>query len=273
MTDDVALSADSPSEAVTPASVTDEVTEVATAAPPTPAKQDDEETTASGESLTRQQRNWRALERDRDHWRQMAERLIPQPQAAPKADPAPESRASPKTLADFEYDEAKYQSHLFKEVETRAIEAAERRLRENQERESTTRRRSEFAARERDFAKSNADYFDVTRAENLNITQAMVDAVSESDEAAAVLYFLAKNPGQTDRIAQLSTASAAREIGRIEERLKRERDEVKAPRISAAPPPPPKLDASEPGVERDPEKMTSDEWLKWRNKQVNRKRN
>jgi hypothetical protein len=55
----------------------------------------------------------------------------------------------------------------------------------------------------------------------------------------------------------------AREIGRIEVKLL---EKPPVPKVSAAPPPAPKLDASDAKVTKDPAEMSADEFSKWRKK-------
>lgn len=218
------------------------------------------------DELTKHRRD---AERERDYWRDEALRR----QAQPEPEKSAPVEATPKTLADFEYDEAKYQAYLFEQTEKRATAAAERKLKEAQERETTSRRQSEFAAREREFVKSTPDYYEVTRSAGLSITQAMVDAAAESEEAAAVLYHLGKNPDVADRIARLSPLAAAREIGRVEARLIAEREKAKPATVSKAPPPTPKIEgAGDPAVSKDPSEMTDAEFRKWRQRQIAQRR-
>lgn len=226
-----------------------------------------------GKRIDELTRNWRETERDRDHWRDVALRNQTQ-----KADPPVDSR--PKTLADFEYDESKYQNHLFEQAEKRAEAAAERKFKEQTEKETATRRKVEIVTRERDFAKTAEDYFDVTRSPSLTITQDMADVMSDSEEGPAIAYYLGKNPEIADRIAGLPALAAAREIGRLEARLINEREKVKEAKavVSKAPPPTPKLDGADPAIKissTDPDsyKLSDDEWVRAENKRLARKAN
>src|SRR5690349_1903172 len=72
--------------------------------------------------------------RDAQYWRDQALRAQ-QPPNAPQA-----ATEEVKTLADFGYDEAKYQTHLIEQVEKRAVKAAEKRLREQQETDTKAKR-------------------------------------------------------------------------------------------------------------------------------------
>jgi hypothetical protein len=222
-----------------------------------------------------EQRSHQDTARDRDFWRQEAERL--RTQAQPK--PAPESTET-KTLADFEFDERKYQDHLFQQAEQRAVKAAETKLKEQSERETAEKRRTAFTSRESEFAKANKDYFDKTRDPRLPFTRELAEIASGSEDGPAVLYYLANNHAQAEQIARLPPTEVAREIGRIEARLSYEKERAKEAekRVSEAPPPPKKIEGSGETVSAldpsspDSDKLSDEEWRRRRDKQVHRKR-
>lgn len=238
------------------------------APPAANGKEPDPNVTANGERLDRQTRNWRALERDRDHWREMAMRHA----KPPEPPPAPPSETA-KTLADFNYDEAQYLSYLRKTTTNEAVQAARRELEQERQREEQQRRVQSFRQRETAFSKSTPDYFEVTRDEGIQITSPMAEAIAESDEGPAVAYHLAKNPDIAANIASLSPASQIRELGRLEAKLIAEREKAKEKAVTKAPAPPPKIEAVEPAVTISPDdpasdKLSSEEWFKRRDKQI-----
>lgn len=240
------------------------------------SEQRDPNVTANGERLDRQTRNWRALERDRDHWREMAMRQSSQ--APPPAAEAPRETTS-KTLADFEYDEGKYQSYLFSEAQKHAVEAAKRELRAEQDRSAAERRVSTFRQRVTEFAKTVEDYESVVNDPSLPITAAMAEVIQDSDDGPALAYHLGKNPEVAARIAQLPPHAAARELGRLEARLEAERERAKEkPVVSKAPPPAPKIDGADPGAVKvrsdsaESDTLSDAEWMRLREKELKRKR-
>lgn len=231
-------------------------------------------------------KNWRDTERKADeatrtaeearrdalYWRDQALRA-----QRPPATPA-DAPAQVKTLADFEYDEARYQAHLIEQVEQRAVKAAEKRLREQAENDTRAKRRTEFAQRESEFEKANPDYRSKTRSPSFPVSDAMAEISAESDEGPAVLFYLANNPGLADTISKLPPLAAAREMGRIEAKLIGAR-EAAAKTVSSAPPPPPKVEGTgDAGTgtiradDPDSDKLSDDEWMRRRNKQVAKRR-
>lgn len=75
---------------------------------------------------------------------------------------------------------------------------------------------------------------------NLPLSSEAADIIVESDKAAEIAYFLAKNPEQAHRIARLPAAKQGAELAKIEQRIT-----IAQPRRnSAAPPPVPMIGAS-----------------------------
>lgn len=215
-------------------------------------------------------KNWRETERDRDHWRELAMKYVNQPEPQREIQQQiPQPQPQVKTLADFEYDENQYQSYLFNQAQ----EVARRTVQEQYERESMARRATSFQAKESDFSKSNEDYMQVTRNPNLSITRDMVSLLQESDSGPDVLYYLGKNPEVANSLANLPPVILARELGRIEEKIAYTKKS--AATVSNAPPPTPKIDGGSPSINvsassPDSDKLSADEWLKRRNKQLKR---
>lgn len=242
-----------------------------------PAVKDADEAITQGvrsriDELTRYRRE---AERERDYWRQEAERLRP----APK--PPEPVEVKPKTLADFEYDEGKYQQYIFSElpqaIEKRAVEAAERRLQETQTRERAESRHAEFEERSDAFAKDHADFVEVALKQPQDggpvITATMAETIEDSENGPAIAYHLGKNLRLAAEIARLSPLQQAREIGRIEAKL----DKPVVPRVSTAPEPASRIEAFDSSTTPRPdtpegEKLSDSAWLKAREKQVSRRK-
>lgn len=211
-------------------------------------------------------RNWREAQRQNE----ALLRILESQGKTPEQRPEP---VAPKTLADFNYDDTQYQAHLMQQATQQAVEAAKRELQAQAQRDRELRRQQTFAQKQAEFAETVEDYRDVVFNDNLPITPAMAEAIQESDDGPALAYHLGKNPDLAARIAALPPIAAAREMGRLEARLSAEKEKAKAPVVSKAPPPPPKIDAVEPSVNVRPDDPESDklsirEWMVKREKQV-----
>lgn len=187
-------------------------------------------------------------------------------EAQAKPDPvAPETTKAP-TLADFEYDEAKYQAAMTQYAAAEARKAALEAIKAEREKETTRAKVESFRSREAKFAEKTADYREAVYSDQLPISEAMAEVIRESDEGPALAYYLAKNRDIAEAIYALPPIAAARELGKIEARLTA--PPPPAPKVSEAPPPPPKLAATEPAIEKDPSQMSDAEFAKWRRKSM-----
>lgn len=92
-----------------------------------------------------------------------------------------------------------------------------------------------------DAARKQLEDFDELVLENdqVNITDAMKQAIFEADRGPEVAYFLAQNPAEAERIAKLSPVAAVRAIGKIEDGLtpKAKAAPTTKPKVSSAPAP------------------------------------
>jgi len=109
------------------------------------------------------------------------------------------------------------------------------------------------------------DFEEVIGASQVPLSPAMERTILESDVGPKLAYWLAQNPQEAMKIANLPPIRAIAALGRIEERL------------STAPPPVPKPSSAPPPVEpvgsrakvsKNPDDMTTEEWMAWRNKQL-----
>jgi hypothetical protein len=215
-------------------------------------------------------RNWREAERREAALLDMLQRQ----QTPAKQEAAPEKPKTLPKLEDFNYDEAAYQVALFNHASTEAARQVREELkREEQQREQQERVKS-WKTRETEFKAKTPDYESV--AHYAPMSDAMVQVITESDIGPEIAYFLGKNLDTAQRIAQLDPVKAAREIGRIEAKLEKPPAPTPPPPrpapVSQAPPPPPRLETSEPAIDKDPDQMSMGDWLKWRNKQLSRKK-
>lgn len=223
-----------------------------------------------GKRIDELTRNWREAER-----REAALLAMLQERQAPKAEPTPApAPIKEPDLADYEYDEAKFKVALGNFYEAKARAAAEAVIAERENAAREKAKAQTFKQKEAEFKAKAPDYESV--AYYAPISNEVAELVRESDIGPELAYYLGKNPELAQTISQLPEKAAAREIGKIEAKLSFQKEAARPaaakPAVSQAPPPPPKIEAVEPEVTRDPDQMPINEWLKWRNKQLNRKK-
>ena len=96
------------------------------------------------------------------------------------------------------------------------------------------------------------------------ISPAAFDAVVDSPNMGDLAYYMANNPQEVYRLGQLPPVRAITEVARLEARI------TAKPAATPPPPPPPpgKLKGRNDAVV-DPNKMDINDWMRWRNSQVN----
>lgn len=230
------------------------------------------------------QRRIDQLTREKHELRRQLESL-----KAPKEELKQAAAAEDKTLADFDFDEVAYRKHIREISAEEARKAARGVLDETKRNEQQQSRAKTWKERSAAFAAEHTDFTEKVYADDVQISESMFEAITESEHGPAIAYYLADNPEEAERIANMSAAAAGRAIGRIEAKLESqsagrkdqssETSEENAEegrqdnkRVTKAPPPPPKIEGSADVVAKDPDKMTTDEWLRWRNKQLSKKK-
>lgn len=103
--------------------------------------------------------------------------------------------------------------------------------------------------------------FDREAFDELPLTQPIAAALIESDAPAKLMAHLAANPDEVERIAGLSPARQAAEIGKLEAKI------ASAPKVSKAPPPITPIGGTR-GGDKEPSQMTDAEFAKWRKAQI-----
>lgn len=172
----------------------------------------------------------------------------------------------PPSLEDFDFDQTRWA----KAVTDYAVKQAKQEV-ESQYRQQTTQRTQqqameEFAAREREYAKANPDYLTATQelASFVRFPNETVEAIGHSEQGPALVHYLATHLDEADRLSRLPPHLAALQLGRIE------KDLVKPKPVSKAPSPAPRLEGGA-AVNKDPERMTTEEWMAWRQAQLKAK--
>jgi hypothetical protein len=77
----------------------------------------------------------------------------------------------------------------------------------------------EFKDRMDSYAESHDDFHELVEEIGPMIRGAALDSLIESKHGPEIIHHLAKNPEEAEKLSRLSPNAAAREIGRIEERL------------------------------------------------------
>ena len=259
--------ADAPAANAVPASENPALGEAQKQEPVQPPKTftEDEVRHTVNERLSKERKRLERIvraEMERDHYKQQLETLQrpaqqPQQPGAPKAD-------DPKYASNYEQyliDKAKFELKQEQLAEARAREEqskAQRQQSVQADLGKTLRQKIEAAA------EKYPDIEDVAQGD-VPYTEPMLHYFADSDLAGDLIYHLGKNPKEAARIADLSAAGQFRELAKLESKLS-------APPKPTSAPSPIKPASGNSGGEKDPDKMTTDEWREWREAQLRSKR-
>ncbi len=116
-----------------------------------------------------------------------------------------------------------------------------------------------FAAAVDDARARYQNYDAVALNVNLPVTEAMAGVIQAVDNGPDVLYHLGSNPAEAARISTLTPQEQAFELGRMSAALTAPQPKT----VTEAPPPIKPVTGRSP-AQRDPSKMSMDEYKKWR---------
>ena len=108
------------------------------------------------------------------------------------------------------------------------------------------------------------DFDDVVESAGVEISNVLGEALMESDVGPRLAYYLARHPDEAERINALPPSAVFRAVGRLEAKVEAEKLTTK----SNAPKPVSPVGAKSGVAAKDPDKMSVEEWTKWRNAQL-----
>ena len=211
----------------------------------------------------------KAAEEKAVYWRQQKAKERAEFFKSPRETPQP---AQPQDLGigpeprQENFDD--YQKYLDAKMDYKVSQAKAIWDRDQANKEADRNRQSKMASMEdkiRSGFEKYSDFEEVVFDPSAPITQMVAEILAESEMPAEVAYYLGKNKAEGLKIARMTPIQAAREITRIEDRIKAT-PVPPQPKIPGAPPPIRPLGSSN-IVERDPAKMSQKEFEKWRQEQ------
>tara|TARA_R110000822_G_scaffold3036_6_gene13862 strand:+ start:1463 stop:2275 length:813 start_codon:yes stop_codon:yes gene_type:complete len=206
----------------------------------------------------------REAERERDFWRMQAQQKAQQ-QAVPQY--------SKPTLEQHDYDQEAYLEALadYKVHTTLAQSMAQQA--EYQQQQSTAQTVNQFKMREYEVMSEFPDYQQKVYANDVPITDTMATAIRTDENGAKVAYFLATYKDIAYRVANMPQRDQFLAIGEISEKISQAQSAggLKPSKVSNAPSPIPSMSTRSSVVNKNPEKMSTDEFMAWRNKQLSKR--
>jgi hypothetical protein len=222
-------------------------------------QEDEEEPKVSGYQKRLNQVIWKQREAERRAEEAEARiRELTQPKETEKAMTMP-------TLESVEYDESRYQEEMAKYYASQVDTTLSKREQARSAEQAAIELQSNVSNFHARGMKLADDYEElVVNNQALPVTEAMRDALLATDKGPEILYHLAGNPEEILRIAEMPPYVQALELGRLEARMSL----PKPNKSTSAPAPIKPLSAGGESVSKDPDEMTSKEWLAWREKSL-----
>lgn len=213
-----------------------------------------------------------------EYWRQ---RFEEQTQRATQAAPAPAQETPDPEPAEDEFDDPKAYTKAYtawhgRQTEKRiaavkeqaqkdAETAADRRLAKANEEARLKALNDGFVLRQQQYAEKTADYFDAIRNPALTFFNGEVlEVIKSSELGPQIAYHIAKSPQLVAQLAGKSVPQRLAMLGRIEADLSRP---APPPKVTAAPAPPTPIGGGQ-GGEVDPSKLSINDWMQHRTKQI-----
>ena len=119
-------------------------------------------------------------------------------------------------------------------------------------------------------ARSSYDDYDeaIQDAADVFVSKSAIDAILDSPLGAEIRYYLAKHPDEAEATRGMSDVAAMRHIGKIEAKIEAQKTNKPAVKASSAPAPIKPVKTTGGAAEKDPSKMTFQEFSQWRRKQI-----
>ena len=198
----------------------------------------------------------RQAERERDAAIAFAEQLRQQPQSAPS-----EKLPAFEDFSDFnQWGQAIAEQAALKARQVAAQEFAQRQQQATQQQVFGS-----YEVREREYAAKHPEYRDAYEqlTSSVRYGQEVLEVIADSNHGPALVHYLGEHLDEADRLQRMPPHKAAAEIARIEARITAPKNKP----VSKAPTPAPVLGGGS-AAQKDPEKMTTAEWLAYRNAQL-----
>ena len=179
----------------------------------------------------------------------------------------PQNSDKPPSIADYDYDLDRFTAAMTEYAVKQAEARAESRITTKAQQERQQNMQRTYAERAAKYAADNPDFDksidELGRA--IRFSPEVVEAIAASEHGPAVAHYLAQHLDEADEVSRLPSHLAALKLGRIEA-------QVSAPKtkpVTKAPDPAPTLGGGA-AASKDPDRMTTDEWLAWRRKQLSK---
>lgn len=243
--------------------------EAAATAPESTAEQEGEKKPEETKTFTQDEldrivlKEKRKLERKYERERiaqQTREQIAQEQQQKPAEAPGKPKESDFETYGEYLEALTEYKAKEIIRREREEAKQAETRKAQMTEAERYQERQTELIEKGEE---KYEDFEDVVKSDKNTYSRAAFLAMLESDIGSELLYYLAKNPDEGKRIAELPAYAQAKEIGKLEDKLQAKPQK----QISKAPEPITPIGTGKAVGNELSDDIPIDEWIRRRNKQ------
>jgi hypothetical protein len=191
--------------------------------------------------------NWRSAERERDHWREVAMQSLQPVQQYVEPEPFYDEQGF--------YPDATQVQPLSPQS---LLEQAKQLLRQEQEQQQIGQKSENFKA-----SVSDPETLEFLNSPYAPISNVMAEIMIEHDAGPQIAGWLARNQSEAARIAKLPPHKQALELLKVSDKA----TAPKAVKTTSASAPVPTV-GGRAAPDGDPSKMTTEQWMKWRQNQL-----
>lgn len=267
-----AAASPAPDQVTSGAAPTAAIADAPDGARPSRAQERIEELNARARAGTEYGEYWRQRFEESQRQQTTAAPAPAQEQIEPEPDPDTfdDPKAYTKAYTSWYDKKAEKRIQAVTEQAQKAAEtAAERRQAKADEEKRLRALNDSFGLRQQEFADKTPDYHDTIRNPALTFFNGdFLDALKGSEIGPQIAYHISKDAKLVAKLAGKSIPQRLAELGRIEAELSRP---VPPPKVTAAPAPPTPIGGGA-GGEVDPRKLSIDDWMSHRTKEILAKR-
>lgn len=181
-----------------------------------------------------------------------------------------------KTLADFGYDEAKYQEYLITNAQSQAQKQFESQQKQREQQERSQRAWNEYQKRAEAYAKESPGYTEAFQRLQGFFPAHVADGLAAVEDGPLLVEYLGNNLTDAMSLRNASPFEAGMRLGELRAKVVAEREKAKSAQKKDPPPPAPTLSGSADATKvsttsPDSDRMTDEQWIEAERKRVARK--
>lgn len=230
-----------------------------------PEKDNQKKTNGFKKRVDRFKRKLSEKDEEIEYWKKQAISKADQPQDQDREVESNQERGDRKPLVDDFDSQADYLEALVDWKDTQK----EIKAKEQEAQKKNQEKIKNWQERIKDFSSKHSDFEEVVEGvEDITLPNDLSDYFISEELGPAVMYELSRNPDELERIVSLNKRSREREILKLEIRLEESSKKQVTKKTTKAPAPISRVKGGA-RIQKDPSKMSFQEYEAWREKNFN----